>query len=323
MEYDIQILHSYLRMSTSPQALGNSERRQVDKMRDWTLARGAIFDDTFRDIASGFYGAHRRHGSLARFLEAVRNGDLLPKGRALGIESFDRLTREHSWDADTLIHEIIDSGITVVIESLGFLILTRERMLREPHLQHLIIAETTRARAESERKQGMSLDNRSAEHREARTSKRPVTARCVPWLRLPRQEGTKAERVQQRATRSWIMIEERKSVVILIFEMTADGFSASDIANHLHANGVATFTGTPRWQRHQIQWILGNEATIGVYVPVTTSRIATGKRVVATSREPRGSRVIIPLLSAKISGGVPAAWWTVTTMQAVVVRAAK
>src|SRR5438477_6548925 len=108
---------------------------------------------------SGFYGSHRSHGALGRFLDAVRAGELPPNGRALGIESFDRLTREHSWDADTLIHEIIDSGITVVIETLGFLVLTRERMLAEPQLRHLIVAETTRGRAESERKQGMSLDN--------------------------------------------------------------------------------------------------------------------------------------------------------------------
>jgi DNA invertase Pin-like site-specific DNA recombinase len=268
MEYDIQILHSYLRMSTPEQRLGRSERRQVDKMCEWTLERGAAFDDTYQDFGvSAFYGSHRRHGALGRFLDAVRTGQLSPKGRALGIESFDRLTREHSWDADTLLHEIIDSGITVVIESLGFLILTRERMLREPHLQHLLISEMTRARAESERKQEMSLDNRAAERREARMTKRPVTARCPPWLSLPRQEGTKAERVQQRANREWIVNCERKRVVILIFEMVAAGFSASDIANHLNATDVATFTGTPCWRRHQVQWILANEAVLGVYVP--------------------------------------------------------
>jgi hypothetical protein len=255
-------------MSTLEQRLGRSEHRQVDQMREWTLAIPAAFDETYQDFGVGaLYGSHRSHGALGRFLDAVRAGDLPPKGRALGIESFDRLTREHSWDADTLLHEIIDSGITVVIESLGFLVLTRERMLREPHLQHLIIAEMTRAHAESERKQGMSLDNRAAERREARTMKRPVTSRSPPWLTLPRQEGTRAERAQLRASRIWVVIEDRKQVVILIFEMAADGFSASDVANHLNATGVETFTGTPLWKRHQVQWILKNEAVLGVYVP--------------------------------------------------------
>jgi DNA invertase Pin-like site-specific DNA recombinase len=264
----IKILHSYLRMSTLEQQLGLSEARQVNRMREWTLTIPAVFDESYKDIGlSGFTGSHRSHGALGRFLDAVKSGDLPLKGRALGIESFDRLTREHSWDADTLIHEIIDSGITVVIESLGFLVLTRERMLREPHLQHLIVAETTRARSESERKQGMSLDNRAAERREARTMKRPVTARCPPWLRLPRQEGAKSERALSRASRVWVIIKQRKKVVVLIFKMAADGFSAAEIANHLNATKTRTFTGTPEWRRNQVQWILANKAVLGVYLP--------------------------------------------------------
>jgi DNA invertase Pin-like site-specific DNA recombinase len=267
-EPDIHILHSYLRFSTPEQALGHSERRQVDRLREWTLARGAVFDDSYRDPGvSGFHGGHRRHGGLGRFLEAVRTGRLDPKGRALGIESFDRLTREYAWDADTLLHEILDSGITVVVVSLGFLVLWRERMLREPSLQHLLIAEMTRSRLESGRKQEMSLDNRAAERREARTMKRPATARCPPWLSLPRQEGTKAQRVYQRAVREWTVIADRARIVVLIFEMAASGFSASDIANHLNANHIATFTGKALWRRHQVQWILANKAVIGVYEP--------------------------------------------------------
>ena len=45
MEYDlrIEVLHSYLRMSTLEQRLGHSERRQIEKMPEWTLARGAVF----------------------------------------------------------------------------------------------------------------------------------------------------------------------------------------------------------------------------------------------------------------------------------------
>src|ERR1700680_1049798 len=92
MDYDIQILHSYLRMSTPEQRLGRSERRQVDKMQEWTLERGAVFDESYQDFGvSAFYGSHRRHGGLGRFLDAVRTGRLPPKWRGLGIESFVRV----------------------------------------------------------------------------------------------------------------------------------------------------------------------------------------------------------------------------------------
>src|SRR5438477_564224 len=161
----IKILHSYLRMSTLEQQLGLSEARQVNRMREWTLTIPAVFDESYKDIGlSGFTGSHRSHGALGRFLDAVKSGDLPLKGRALGIESFDRLTREHSWDADTLINE-------------------------------------------------------------------------------------------------------RKKVVVLIFKMAADGFSATEIANHLNATSTRTFTGTPEWRRNQVQWILANKAVLGVYVP--------------------------------------------------------
>jgi Recombinase len=49
--------------------------------------------------------------------------------------------------------------------------------------------------------------------------------------------------------------------------MAADGFSASDIANHLNAKRKATFTGNTYWRRHQVQWILSSEAVLGIFVP--------------------------------------------------------
>ena len=58
-EPDIRILHSYLRFSTPEQALGHSERRQVDRLGEWTLARGAVFDENYRDPGvSGFHVGH-------------------------------------------------------------------------------------------------------------------------------------------------------------------------------------------------------------------------------------------------------------------------
>src|SRR5438045_762067 len=99
-------------------------------------------------------------------------------------------------------------------------------------------------------------------------SMRSGPASCQPTaartgLSLSRQEGTRAERVQRRATRVWIVNKDRKKIVILMFEMAADGFSASEIANHLNSDKVKTFTETPLWKRHQVQWILKNEAVVG------------------------------------------------------------
>jgi len=261
-------LRSYLRYSTKPQALGQTERRQVEKMRQWAIDHEYDFDDSYRDPAtSGFRGVHRRTGALGRFLGDVRTGQI-PATDLLGIESFDRLTREHSFDAYDLFHEVINSGVTVIVQSLGFMRFNREIMLTEPHLQHLVIAEMNRSHAESERKQEVSLDNRAAERREARLAKIPVTARCPPWLQLPRiVDGTKRERVEQRARRKWIRLHDKEATVVLIFTLAADGYSAARIANYLNDEGIVTLTGTPRWSRGQVQHILNNKSVIGVYQP--------------------------------------------------------
>ena len=56
-------------------------------------------------------------------------------------------------------------------------------------LDNLRAAGLMHSRAEAERKQGMSLDNRSAERHDARIMKRPVTSRCPPWSRSPGPAG--------------------------------------------------------------------------------------------------------------------------------------
>jgi hypothetical protein len=41
--------HSYLRYSCPEQALGDSERRQIENARQWAAANGHDYDDSYRD----------------------------------------------------------------------------------------------------------------------------------------------------------------------------------------------------------------------------------------------------------------------------------
>ena len=68
--------HSYLRYSTPEQAFGDSERRQVEKAREWAAANGYDYDG-YRDLGiSGFHGKNRAVGALKQFLDDVRSGQI-------------------------------------------------------------------------------------------------------------------------------------------------------------------------------------------------------------------------------------------------------
>jgi DNA invertase Pin-like site-specific DNA recombinase len=115
----VEVLISYLRYSTPEQTLGRSEHRQIDRFRAWAFKQGWGFDDTYRDPGvSGFRGGHRLHGNLGRILNDIRSGHIDPNVHRLGIESFDRLTRENRIDAFPLFSEIVNSGVPIIVQSL-------------------------------------------------------------------------------------------------------------------------------------------------------------------------------------------------------------
>src|SRR5688500_10462942 len=89
-------VYSYIRFSTPEQALGDSERRQLDKARAWAEKHGNEFDDSLRIADRGrsaYKGDHRKKGALGEFLERVRTGEVTP-GSILVVEDIDRLSRE-------------------------------------------------------------------------------------------------------------------------------------------------------------------------------------------------------------------------------------
>jgi len=86
--------YSYLRFSTKEQALGDSERRQVDACRAYCAKNNLTLDESLRDPGvSAFRGKHARVGALAKFLDAIQAGKV-EQGSLLIVEALDRLSRE-------------------------------------------------------------------------------------------------------------------------------------------------------------------------------------------------------------------------------------
>lgn len=105
---------SYIRFSTPGQSLGDSLRRQVDKTAAYCATHGLVLDESLRDEGrSGYHGRHLKGGSLGRFIDRVKAGDI-PTGSVLIVEAFDRLSRQSPRLAQEQFLSLINAGIEIV-----------------------------------------------------------------------------------------------------------------------------------------------------------------------------------------------------------------
>jgi hypothetical protein len=65
--------HSYLRYSCPEQALGDSERRQIENARQWAAANGHDYDDSYRDPVSA--PSEAKIGPWVRWLGSLMMSD--------------------------------------------------------------------------------------------------------------------------------------------------------------------------------------------------------------------------------------------------------
>ncbi|NLX99016.1 MAG: recombinase family protein [Rhodopirellula sp.] len=254
-------VYSYLRFSRPEQIRGDSQRRQLDKSREWAERNNLALDESLhlRDLGiSAFRGRNAERGALALFLECIETGRVKP-GDYLVLESLDRLTRQRMSSALPLLQGILRTGVCIVT-------INPERVYTEASVDDLgalveIIVVLARAYEES----AMKSERLSAAWANKRGSadKKKLTRICPQWLQLT---GDRTE---------FEPIPERVEVVQRIFRMAADGMGANGIAKQLNAEQVPTFGRAEFWQISYIKKVLGNRAVLGEYQP---HRMQNGKR---------------------------------------------
>ncbi|EBF2934968.1 hypothetical protein FHH00_05085 [Salmonella enterica] len=105
--------YAYIRMSTTEQAKGDSERRQLGLMERFLSENNAeLVEPVFLDRLSSFTGKNLKKGAIKDFLERVKQGQI-PKGSVLVIESFDRISRQGGYIAHSVILDIIKNGVDI------------------------------------------------------------------------------------------------------------------------------------------------------------------------------------------------------------------
>ncbi len=206
---------------------------------------------------SAFKGKHRTEGALGRFLEAVKQGDVV-SGSILIIESLDRLTREDIDTALELFLGILRSGIDIVslVDGQWY---SREAIKREPTSLITSIVSLWRANEESRVKADRIGRAWEQKRKDAIERGVPLTSRCPGWLRLDRT-GKRYELVTARAQK-----------VRLVYWLTLRGWSRERIAKLFNRHKVPAWGDGRRAAngRHPsyITKLLDNRAVLGEFLP--------------------------------------------------------
>jgi DNA invertase Pin-like site-specific DNA recombinase len=254
---------SYIRFSRKKQRRGSSLSRQLDFALSYCERRGWLLDhSTYRDLGlSAFHSRHAKEGSLATFLQAVKDG-IVPRGSVLIVESLDRLSRDKVRVALRQFMDIIEAGIDIVT-------MDPEREYTVKSLDDVVgllepLVSMARANEESERKSTFSTAL-WARKRAALTERKPLGKQCPAWLRLKEDKSGYEEEAAAAA------------IVRRIYRLAIDGVGTYRIAAKLNQEGVLPFGGKSKlWSTTYLRNILRSRATLGEHQP---HRMADGKRV--------------------------------------------
>jgi len=251
---------SYIRFSTGEQALGDSERRQVDDAKQWAKRRGLALDESLplRDRGlSGYHGTHRKKGKLGRFLRLVEAGGL--EGSILLVENIDRLGREGPAKMlQNIIFKLWEHGVT--LQTLSPEETYEPGCDGEAKFIALLIY-LQRAYEESQRKSRLITTAREQERKAARDEKKILTRRCPAWLTVT-PEGRFAE------------IKEATATIRMMFNSRFKGIGFGTIEAKL--NESSAWQRPNGWRTSYIKKIITNPAVIGIYQPHSRT---SGERV--------------------------------------------
>jgi DNA invertase Pin-like site-specific DNA recombinase len=252
---------SYSRYSSDAQIGGTSIERQTREAAAWARANGYRLDTelSFQDeVKSAWSGEHAKSGAFSELLGAVRAGRI-PRGSAVYIEAFDRLSRQGIRKTTRLLEDIIEHGVDVVVKDQVY----DASALDDPMAMIMLVIRATEAKVASDDK-SRRVKAAWTQKRERATAK-PLTKNGPAWLRL--MDG------------AWDVIADRAETVRRIFDLALAGHGALAICKRLNDNKVPTLDAgrlrgpMPKsgvragdWRQSTVKHLLSYRAVIGEYV---------------------------------------------------------
>ncbi|MBB1505768.1 recombinase family protein [Pseudoalteromonas sp. SG41-1] len=284
---------SYIRWSTGGQKLGDSEKRQLEKSREWLKKNGYEIDEEIVLEDSGLSGFHEENfgenSALTKFIAKVKAG-VFPRGTKLIIEDFSRFSRAEVMIAQAKFIELLEIGINIVI-------VKDEREYSKDNYKTMDIIysllKMEAAHDESKRKSEYlhsvwkSKVNQVKETAEQDKEKYPVyiTSNCPDWL-------IKVKLDKYDKQKYYEVIEERKKIIEYIFYLADKGgddglgLGSTTIVRQLNKEGIQPFKGEKQniagngtFTDSYILRLLNDKRVIGYYQPHNNPiNKKTGKR---------------------------------------------
>lgn len=254
--------YSYIRFSSPEQAEGDSYRRQIEAAEKYAREKGLelVRDDEYAYFDKGvsaFTGENLKGGSLGRFLEHVKGGDI-QGGSYLLVESLDRLSRQNPIDAFGLFVEILRAGITIVtVMESQCQSYTKDA---DTALIMYAVMQMAGAHTESARKSSRVRDAWGNKKRLAQEERKPLGGGCPLWLKYVKDEDR------------YELIQDRVGVVKIIFELSIQGYGRGRIAKYLNEKGIAPWKARKKsesalWGTSSVAKVLNNRGVLGEYHP--------------------------------------------------------
>nr|WP_154928268.1 recombinase family protein [Pantoea agglomerans] len=251
---------SYVRFSTRQQSIGDSTKRQSRLINSWLEQNPAYVLDEhmrFQDLGiSGYSGANAKSGAFGEFLAAVESGFIEP-GSVLLVESLDRVSRQDIDKAGEQLRKILRAGVEVVTLVDGSWY--KEESLRDSLSMIKAMLVMERAHEESLTKSKRLKSAWANKRREAESTGKIMSRRCVAWLRVS-EDGTEFEQ-----------IPENVKAVQRVFQLRLDGLSHVKIARQMNEEGFVTLnqfrSKAGVWSQSSVTELLSNRAVIGYKVP--------------------------------------------------------
>lgn len=269
---DTPRVYSYLRYSTKEQALGDSERRQIEMTKAFALRQGLTLDESLRLADRGisaFRGKHRRKGALAAFLNEVESGQV-PSGSYLVLENLDRLSREGFGSTlRKIIYRLWDRGI--VLQTLSPEESYPPGCENDPKFIGLWLY-LNRAHDESKLKSNRLKQVRESARQKARESGRILTCRCPAWLEPEYKLNAEGQRTWAKRFR---IRPGAKSTIETIFKWKLSGIGVRMIALRLNREKgwwvppKRKGQATNGWNSSYVRKILVSRSVLGEYQPHT------------------------------------------------------
>lgn len=258
-------VYSYIRWSKLEQALGDSERRQVEMTRAFAKTVDLPFDETLQMTdrgLSGYHGVNRKRGALGRFLTMVENRKVAV-GSILVVENIDRLSREGIGTAlRKIIFKLWDYGI--ILQTLEPMERYEPECESEPKFIVLILS-LDRAHKDSERKAECIIEIREEDRKSALKSGKKINGQSPLWVVAIKDDN--------QDTVDFKVIPEAVESIKLMFDLRLNGLGKLAIAQKL--NEIAEWSPPPKMDRNKqkrkvggwgvsyVQSTLQNRAVIG------------------------------------------------------------